>query len=69
MSRNNTPSVPIYRRYSFFKKISKYNTPAKVGERFVGFVDIFHTQNLIGRKRRLKVFVFPSTFTSKTKEN
>jgi hypothetical protein len=38
----HTPSVPIYRRYSFLKKIPKYKTPAKFGERFVGFVDIFH---------------------------
>jgi hypothetical protein len=41
-NKNNTPSVPIYRRYSFLKKISKYKTPAKFGERFVGFVDIFY---------------------------
>jgi hypothetical protein len=35
---SNTPSVPIYKRYSFLKKIPKYKTPAKFGERFVGFV-------------------------------
>jgi hypothetical protein len=39
-----THSVPIYRSYSFLKKIPKYKTPAKFGERFVRFVDIFHKQ-------------------------
>jgi hypothetical protein len=40
----NTPSVPIYRRYSFLKKIPKYKTLSKFEDKFVGFVDIFHKQ-------------------------
>jgi hypothetical protein len=44
IGESSTRSVPIYRRYSFLKKILKYKTPAKFGERFVGFVDIFHKQ-------------------------
>jgi hypothetical protein len=31
----NTPSVPIYRRYSFLKKISKYKSLAKFNAEFV----------------------------------
>jgi glutathione S-transferase len=34
---SHTPSVHIYRRYSFLKKILKYKTPVKFGERFVRF--------------------------------
>jgi hypothetical protein len=32
---------PLYRRYTFLKKIPKYKTPVKFVERFV---EIFHTK-------------------------
>jgi hypothetical protein len=31
-------------------KIPKYKTPAKYGERFVGFVDIFHKKVSFGER-------------------
>jgi hypothetical protein len=42
--RYATPFIPIYRRYSFLKKIPKYKTPAKFIAGFVGFVEMFHKQ-------------------------
>jgi hypothetical protein len=59
------PSVPIYRRYSFLKKIQKYKTPAKFGERFV---DIFHKQIWSGERWGREFPYFPPLSTLKPRK-